>query len=85
MKARSVLESPGPRQVIRLSDTPAQFSVDDMRLFHHYIVAAYPSIPLEYENIWTRDIPSVSHHVSIYVLIIHTTALSSEEQEIRPE
>jgi hypothetical protein len=53
-----------PRQLVRLSDTPNVFSANDMRLFHHFLIAAHPSIPTEYEAVWVRDMPAMSHRVS---------------------
>ncbi|USP81252.1 hypothetical protein yc1106_08526 [Curvularia clavata] len=43
---------PSPSQVVRLSDTPIVYSPDDMQLFHHYLTAAYPSVPHDRDEIW---------------------------------
>ncbi|EUC42188.1 hypothetical protein COCMIDRAFT_104220 [Bipolaris oryzae ATCC 44560] len=48
---------PSPRQVVQLSDKPIMYSPDDMQLFHHYLTAAYPCIPSNNEQVWTRHIP----------------------------
>ncbi|KAF1851687.1 uncharacterized protein K460DRAFT_373639 [Cucurbitaria berberidis CBS 394.84] len=58
---RIVSEALSPRQFVQLSDTPTMFSSDDMRLFHHYLISAYPGIPHDYEDIWTIDVPKYSH------------------------
>ncbi|KNG50166.1 hypothetical protein TW65_03085 [Stemphylium lycopersici] len=57
-------EVPSPRQVVRMSDTPTIYSADDMQLFHHYLIAAYPCIPHDFREIWIRDVPLQSHKYS---------------------
>lgn len=64
-RERIASEILGPRQIVKLSDTPTTFSAHDMRMFHHYIVSAYPCIPHAYEHIWIKDIPIFSHQVSL--------------------
>jgi hypothetical protein len=61
---RMLSDVPSPRQITKLSDTPTAYSPDDMQLFHHYLVAAYPCIPYDFEQIWINDVPSSSHQVS---------------------
>ncbi|KAH7361216.1 hypothetical protein BKA66DRAFT_573564 [Pyrenochaeta sp. MPI-SDFR-AT-0127] len=61
---RVASELPRPRRLVQLSDTPPAFDSNDMRLFHHYMIAAYPCIPHDYEDIWIRDIPTISHENS---------------------
>ncbi|KAI0591398.1 hypothetical protein Alg130_01345 [Pyrenophora tritici-repentis] len=55
------LVMPSPYQVVKLVDTPTVYSADDMQLFHHYLISAYPCIPHDFEEIWTRDVPKISH------------------------
>ncbi|KAK4154763.1 hypothetical protein C8A00DRAFT_32431 [Chaetomidium leptoderma] len=51
----SVLSSPSaPLQSSTL------FTVDDMRFFHHFLVAAYPPLPIQGEDIW-RDVAPLAH------------------------
>ena len=57
-------EMPSPRQVARLVDTLTVYTPDDMQLFHHYLISAYPCIPHDFEEIWTKDVPKMSHKVS---------------------
>ena len=59
-----ILAIPSPHQVAKLVDTPTVYSPDDMQLFHHYLISAYPCIPHDFEEIWTRDVPRISHQVS---------------------
>lgn len=46
-----------------LNTTP-NFSLTDFRLFHHYLVAAYPHFPVSSEDIWLNYITPISHQVS---------------------
>lgn len=39
------------------------YSPDDMQLFHHYLTAAYPCIPSNNEQVWTRHIPLKTYQV----------------------
>ena len=56
-----------------LQSTPTVFTASDMRLFHHFIISAYPHLPLGNESVWVRDIPSFSHSVSQISLDSHNT------------
>ncbi|OBT64742.1 hypothetical protein VE03_05854 [Pseudogymnoascus sp. 23342-1-I1] len=47
-----------PRQV----DSPNTFSIQDFRLFNHFIKECHPSHPLGNEEAWTHDIPSIAHN-----------------------
>ncbi|KAF2741166.1 hypothetical protein EJ04DRAFT_548107 [Polyplosphaeria fusca] len=86
-----------PRPVVRLSDTPKSYSADDMRLFHHYLITAYPFIPNYQESTWLRDVPAYSHqydylmhsilalsgsHLSFFVDDGMTNALSHRQKAI---
>ncbi|KAF2464909.1 uncharacterized protein BDR25DRAFT_306977 [Lindgomyces ingoldianus] len=51
-----------PRQFVKLSETPKMFSANDMRLFHHFLIAAHPCIPIKHESVWIQDMPTFSHH-----------------------
>ncbi|KAE8872774.1 hypothetical protein PTNB73_01925 [Pyrenophora teres f. teres] len=58
---RSSLAVPSPYQVVKLVDTPTVYSPDDMQLFHHYLISAYPCIPHDFEGIWTTEVPKMGH------------------------
>lgn len=45
-----------------LQSTPTLFTGDDMRFFHHFLVNAYPPLPLSGDDIW-RDVATMSHSV----------------------
>ncbi|KAL5351178.1 hypothetical protein ACLOAV_003029 [Pseudogymnoascus australis] len=47
-----------PRQV----DSPNTFSIQDFRLFNHFVKECHPSHPLGNEGAWTHDIPSIAHN-----------------------
>ncbi|KAL6153189.1 hypothetical protein ACJQWK_11624 [Exserohilum turcicum] len=64
LREPAALDVPSPRQLVQLSDTPIMYSRDDMQLFHHYLVAAYPCVPHDFVDIWTRDVPVKSHQYS---------------------
>ena len=54
----------GPRQMVQLQSTPTQFSLNDMRLFHHFLLRAYPHLPLGADQTWINVVPAFAHHVS---------------------
>lgn len=66
---------PSPSEVVRLSDTPMMYSPDDMQLFHHYLMAAYPCVPQDRDEVWVRDIPLKSHQASRLVYATATQRL----------
>jgi hypothetical protein len=37
----------------------------DMRLFHHFLITAYPHLPVGADKIWITVIPSFAHNVSL--------------------
>ncbi|KAH7321107.1 hypothetical protein B0I35DRAFT_477623 [Stachybotrys elegans] len=38
------------------------FSLQDMRMFQHFLTQCYPHHPLKQEEIWTHEIPSIAHN-----------------------
>lgn len=38
--------------------------LEDMRLFHHFLITAYPHLPVGADKIWITIIPSFAHNVS---------------------
>lgn len=55
--------------VVQISDNHGTFSLSDMKLFHHFLIAAYPHLPLGFEKAWTTEFPSVAHQVSPPLLL----------------
>ncbi|KAF2689077.1 hypothetical protein K458DRAFT_123548 [Lentithecium fluviatile CBS 122367] len=77
-----VLSSPGP--YVQLSDKsmPPTYTANDMRLFHHFLVAAHPCNPLalEHEIVWVRDVPKFGHQ---YTYLMHAMlALSGSHLDL---
>lgn len=53
-----------PMQVVQLPSTPGSFTLADMRLFHHFLITAYPHLPVGGQGIWVTEIPLLAHSVS---------------------
>ncbi|KAH9212354.1 hypothetical protein DL95DRAFT_304365 [Leptodontidium sp. 2 PMI_412] len=54
--------SPTPIASLNLQGTPTIFSLNDMRLFHHFLLGAYPHIPISDNSIWVSQVPLIAHH-----------------------
>ncbi|KAL3417070.1 C6 transcription factor [Phlyctema vagabunda] len=52
--------SPAPQQISSLVIEPS-FSLTDLRLHHHFLVAAYPHFPVRSDNIWLSYILPIGH------------------------
>ncbi|KLP16142.1 uncharacterized protein LW94_13830 [Fusarium fujikuroi] len=55
-KALITLFSPQPAQAI----SQAQFSMVDLRFFHHFLLHAYPGLPIQGEEVW-KEVAKYSH------------------------
>jgi hypothetical protein len=62
----SFLYSPSPVTLVNLQSTPTVFTLTDMRLFHHYLLDAYPHLPVGNESAWLSQIPLIAHHVGLF-------------------
>lgn len=60
----SFLYSPSPVTSVNLQSTPTVFTLTDMRLFHHYLLDAYPHLPVGNDSAWLTQVPLIAHHVS---------------------
>lgn len=49
---------------IQMHDMPPVFSMEDMRLYNHFIQRAYPQHPRGNDSIWTHEIPSLASKVN---------------------
>jgi hypothetical protein len=58
-----------PVPIIQLQSTPTVFSIKDMQFFHHFLIKAYPHLPVGADHLWTIDIPAVAHEVC-YPLVL---------------
>ncbi|KAH8679342.1 hypothetical protein BGZ61DRAFT_457065 [Ilyonectria robusta] len=54
----SALAMPAP--AMALQATPTQFTMEDLRLFQHFIFHAYPPLPLKGDSVW-REVAALSH------------------------
>lgn len=45
-----------------LQTSPAQLSITDLRFFHHFLLHAYPGLPIGGEAVW-REVAKLSHTV----------------------
>lgn len=63
---RIVQQQQAETSVIRQPQaTNAAFSMTDMRLFHHFIVRAYPHLPVGADAVWTLEVPAFAHEVCL--------------------
>ncbi|PVH81305.1 hypothetical protein DL98DRAFT_624687 [Cadophora sp. DSE1049] len=51
-----------PIASLNLQGTPTIFSLNDMRLFHHFLLGAYPHIPISNNSTWVSQVPLIAHH-----------------------
>lgn len=59
---------PEKQQLVRLQSpqiSSTGFSMQDLRFFHSFMTASYPSFPFETERAWTHDIPVIAQQVSL--------------------
>ncbi|PVI07816.1 hypothetical protein DM02DRAFT_608430 [Periconia macrospinosa] len=61
--------SPSPLEMVNFRSTPATFTMSDLRLFHHFLITAYPHLPVGADKIWITVIPSFAHN---YEYLIHS-------------
>ncbi|KAG4411950.1 hypothetical protein IFR04_014924 [Cadophora malorum] len=54
--------SASPIMSVNLQVTPTVFTLTDMRLFHHYLLDAYPHLPVGNDTAWLSQVPLVAHH-----------------------
>jgi Fungal specific transcription factor domain len=59
-----MLYSSSPIASVNLQGTPTIFSLADMRLFHHFLIDAYPHLPVGNDSAWLSQVPLIAHHVS---------------------
>jgi hypothetical protein len=52
-----------PSPQLPLQSTPTVFSMQDMRLFHHFMSKAYPHLPVGGDKIWQMEMPAYAHEV----------------------
>lgn len=57
----SLVKMASPLSLLALQSTPTIFTPDDMRFFHHFLVTAYPPLPMEGDDVW-RQVAALSHN-----------------------
>jgi hypothetical protein len=48
---------------VQLTTHPTLFTMTDMQLFSHFILHAYPDIPVASERVWIHEIAAYAHQV----------------------
>lgn len=64
MNMVTVMRSQIAQPSAALQSTPTLFNMDDMRFFQHFILNAYPHLPVNNAQVWMQDVPAFSHNVS---------------------
>jgi hypothetical protein len=77
----SLLYSSNPIASVNLQGTPTIFSLTDMRLFHHFLMDAYPHLPVGNDSAWLSQVPLIAHHVSHQLLQLHQNSNSLLQNE----
>ncbi|KAF7936719.1 hypothetical protein EAE99_002068 [Botrytis elliptica] len=58
------MSNPSPIPYGNLQATPTIFSLDDMFIFHHFLMHAHPYLPVGSKEKWVRHVPVLAHHNS---------------------
>ena len=58
-------QSPSPAAALRT--TPGTFTMEDLRFFHHFLITAYPPLPMEGDAVW-QGVAALSHK---YDYLVH--------------
>ncbi|KAM3076792.1 hypothetical protein ACMFMF_004712 [Clarireedia jacksonii] len=61
-KSHAKVQLLGPKPYGNLQSTPTTFSLDDMRLFHHFLLHAHPHLPVGSSSAWICQVPLLAHH-----------------------
>jgi len=56
------------------------FSLRDLRFFHSFLTASYPSFPFETDRAWTCEIPVIAQQVGVYIAATPCIALLTGTQ-----
>jgi Fungal Zn(2)-Cys(6) binuclear cluster domain len=63
----------------QLQSADASFTMQDFRLFYHFIQKAYPHHPIGNDSVWTHEIPSISHNVSFGIRLPYSQKLTTSK------
>ncbi|TVY14238.1 Sterol uptake control protein 2 [Lachnellula arida] len=58
----SAVYSSSPIASVNLQATPTKFTSIDLRLFHHFLLEAYPHLPVGNTSAWISEVPLIAHH-----------------------
>ncbi|TGO20357.1 hypothetical protein BPAE_0303g00010 [Botrytis paeoniae] len=58
------ISNPSPVPYGNLQATPTIFSLDDMFIFHHFLMHAHPYLPVGGKEKWVCHVPVLAHHNS---------------------
>jgi hypothetical protein len=61
---------PLPAPIMQPQSTPTIFSIKDMQFFHHFLIKAYPHLPVGADQLWTIDVPSFAHKVCPLLVVL---------------
>jgi hypothetical protein len=59
-----------PQPLVAASDV-LQFSLTDLKFFHHFLVVAHPHLPLGNEEVWVQKIPLFAQEVRASKQCLH--------------
>ncbi|KAH8904343.1 hypothetical protein BR93DRAFT_930375 [Coniochaeta sp. PMI_546] len=76
------LPSP-PAAALHTMPTATTFTMDDMRFFQHFLLKAYPPLPIHGDGIW-RDVAQISHGFDYLIHSMLGLAASSLEHSLAP-
>ncbi|KAI9164024.1 Sterol uptake control protein [Paramyrothecium foliicola] len=71
-----------------LHSTPTQFSMEDLRFFHHFLLFAYPGLPLGGHSVW-QEVAKLSHsydflmHAMLGLAASHLTTCQGGNHSIK--
>ncbi|KAK2796768.1 hypothetical protein FQN50_009449 [Emmonsiellopsis sp. PD_5] len=61
---------------VSLQAVPTTFTLDDMRFFHHYMIAAHPYLPFGCDAVWVAEVPLLAHQHDFLMHAILSLAAS---------
>jgi hypothetical protein len=76
-----------PQPLVAASDA-LQFSLTDLKFFHHFLVVAHPHLPLGNEEVWVQKIPLFAQEVRASKQCVHSiidflpTRIEQDDQSV---
>ena len=78
---RMVLLTTPPSPTASPSLMTPTFTMEDLRFFHHFLVAAHPPLPVQADSVW-NNVAALSHGVSLFSGSHHTVCVCLTSIEI---